>query len=401
MAERYDILCFADQRWGCIYHRPYHLLSRAACDHRVFYFEPPLFDTGPAYLSTYRSVEGVTVVEPILPTTTTPAQAPAVLRRLLDQLIADHRLADHVQWFTSPHAIEFAHHLEPLALAYDCTDELSRFRGAPSTLAELETFLLIAADVVFVGGRSLYEAKQGHHANLHFFPSAVDTAHFARARRASSRQQPPVDQAAIPRPRVGFSGVIDPRVDLDLLADLADHRRDLQLVMVGPVTDVDLATPPRRPNLHWLGVKSYPELPRYLAGWDVALMPYARTPSTKFLSPTTLEYLAAGLPVVSTPIADVVYPYGELGLVRIADGLAAVSHAIDAAIAESARPRTWHTDRWLAQLSWDRIWQQMDDLILASIAGRSTTTSSPLLTPTLATADDRTSAAAAVAVDRG
>lgn len=386
MARAYDLLCFADERWGCVYQRPHHLLARAARDHRVFYFEEPLFDTGAAHVCTYRSLEGVTVVEPILPIGTTPAQAPGLRRRLLDQFLDEHDLGDHVQWFTSPRAIEFAHHLEPLAAIYDCGDDLARFRGAPSSLAELETFLLIAADLVFVGGRSLYEAKQGHHANLHFFPSAVDTAHFARGRRGGGHRQPPVDQFAIPRPRVGFSGVIDARLDLALVADLADARRELQFVMVGPVRGLELSALPRRPNLHWLGVKTYGDLPRYLAGWDIAFMPYARGAATRYLSPTTLEYLAAGLPVVSTPIADVVYPYGELGLVRIADGAPAVAQAIDAAVAESARPRTWHTDRWLAQLSWDRIWQQMDDLITGAITDRATNATSPLHAAAIAAA---------------
>ena len=176
--------------------------------------------------------------------------------------------------------------------------------------------MLARADLVFTGGQSLYEAKRGQHPRVFAFPSSVDAAHFARARRATDD---PADQAAIPHPRLGFFGVIDERMDLDLLAAIADARPDWHLVIIGPVVKVDPASYRERANIHYLGKKDYQELPGYLAGWDVALLPFAINESTRFISPTkTPEYLAAGKPVVSTPIRDVVRPYGMRGLVHIA-----------------------------------------------------------------------------------
>ena len=106
-------------------------------------------------------------------------------------------------------------------------------------------------------------------------------------------------------------------MDFELLSGVARARPGWSFVMLGPVVKIDEESLPRAANIHYLGSKSYAELPRYASGWDVALLPFARNESTEFISPTkTPEYLAAGLPVVSTSIRDVVRPYQELGLVQ-------------------------------------------------------------------------------------
>jgi UDP-galactopyranose mutase len=175
---------------------------------------------------------------------------------------------------------------------------------------------------------------------------------------------------------MGYFGVIDERLDLDLLAAIADARPDWHLVMVGPVVKIDAGDLPRRPNLHWLGMKGYPELPEYLAGWDVALMPFALNESTRFISPTkTPEYLAGGRPVVSTPIRDVVKPYGESGMVEIADGPEAFVAAIDRVLGRALDRQdqeSWlrRVDEHLSRGSWSRTWQQMSELIEASVVSR-------------------------------
>jgi UDP-galactopyranose mutase len=251
-------------------------------------------------------------------------------------------------------------------------DELSNFRFAPERLKTLERDLVGLADVVFTGGYSLYEAKRGWHANIHPFPSSVDRPHFARARALNADE--PDDQAAIPHPRLGFYGVIDERMDLELLAELADAHPDWSLVMVGPVVKVDPADLPHRSNLHYLGGKSYAELPAYLAGWDVAMMPFARNESTRFISPTkTPEYLAGGRPVVSTPIRDVVRPYGDMGLVEIAEDAGAFVAAAERWLALVGEKRAgWlrRVDEFLAQSSWSRTWRQMSDLVDEVVASR-------------------------------
>src|SRR3954465_4439466 len=211
-------------------------------------------------------------------------------------------------------------------------DELSAFRFAPPALVAREKQLIERADVVFTGGQSLYEAKRHAHPNIHCFPSSIDKEHFAAA-RALRAAAGPADQAAIARPRAGFFGVIDERMDLELVAGLAAAAPDLQIMMIGPLAKIDASDLPRSPNLHWLGPKQYAELPSYLAGWDCGIMPFAINESTKFISPTkTPEYLAAGLPLVSTEIKDVIPPYGDLDLVATATSAAEFAEAVRRAL---------------------------------------------------------------------
>jgi UDP-galactopyranose mutase len=252
-------------------------------------------------------------------------------------------------------------------------DELSAFAGAPPALREREAALMRRADVVFTGGHSLYEAKRDLHPNIHPLPSSVDVAHFARARVPRSEGEP-ADQAPIPGPRLGFFGVVDERMDIDLLAAVADARPHWQIVMLGPVVKIDPANLPRRANVHWLGMKKYDELPAYLAGWDVALLPFARNASTRFISPTkTPEYLAAGKPVVSTSIRDVVRPYGEQGLVSIADTPADFVAAIESYLGETDETRSTRgarVDDMLSRTSWDRTYDRVEELLQACLAKR-------------------------------
>jgi UDP-galactopyranose mutase len=252
-------------------------------------------------------------------------------------------------------------HLQAIATVYDCMDELSAFKGAPRALKDREAELFERADLVFTGGQSLYEVKRHQHQNVYAFPSSIDAQHFAQARSLSDE---PADQKEIPHPRLGFFGVIDERFDIELVDAIARMRPDWQLVMIGPVVKIDPAELPHRANIHYLGSKDYKALPSYLAGWDVALLPFARNESTRFISPTkTPEYLAAGCPVVSTSIRDVVRPYGESGLVHIADTPAEFVAGVEAALSEDDEARLKQVDAFLAQTSWDRTWGRMAGLI--------------------------------------
>ena len=289
--------------------------------------------------------DGVVVVMPHLPSTLSPSEAVAAQRTMLDRLISTEDITRYVLWYYTPLALRFSDHLEPVRVAYDCMDELSAFKGASSELPILERRLLRRADVVFTGGQSLFEAKKTEHPNIHAMPSSVDVAHFATARHAVNE---PPDQRDIPTPRLGFFGVLDERLDIALVEGLADARPDWQLVMVGPVVKIDPADLPRRSNIHYLGAKTYAELPLYLAGWDVALLPFARNEATRFISPTkTPEYLAAGRPVVSTSIRDVVTPYGDLGLVAIADTVDEIRPGVRRCL-ERARRRRPRQGRWVS-----------------------------------------------------
>ena len=357
------IICFSHLRWSFVYQRPQHLMSRFARDHRVFFVEEPIHNDTPEPWLDVREEEGVHILVPRLPAGLGEAEAATAQRMLLDQHLATEDVADPILWYYTPMSLGFSSHLRGSLLVYDCMDELSAFHGAPPELVERERQLLKRADLVFTGGVSLWEAKRGLHPNAHAFPSSVDVAHFAAAR---SLAQEPEDQAAIPRPRLGFYGVIDERLDVDLLDAAAAARPDWQFVLVGPVVKIDPARLPRRPNIHYLGPKPYDDLPHYLAGWDVALMPFARNESTRFISPTkTPEYLAAGRPVVSTSITDVVRTYGDTGVVRIADTPDGFVAAIGAALADAADPDRLRAtaDLVLRDMSWDRTQARMRELM--------------------------------------
>ena len=362
------LLCFSHLGWDFVTQRPQHLMRRFARDRRVFYWEEPIGTDHPtAYLEHHPiTVDGVVVLRPRLPRAWDVEHREASLRELLDQFVATCLTRKPVLWFYTPMMLGFAQHVDAAAIVYDCMDELSAFRFADPVLATREAALLARADVVFTGGRSLFEAKRGANRNVHAFPSSVDTAHFAAARQ---RPREPEDQRDIPGPRLGWYGVIDERLDLDLLAAIADARPDWAIVMIGPTVKIDPTTRPRRPNIHWLGGRGYAELPAYLGGWDVALMPFAINEATRFISPTkTPEYLAGGVPVVSTPIADVVAQYAELRGVGIAGTPERFIAACEAALA-LPRTGTWRdeADALLGTMSWDRTFAAMDVLIAAAV----------------------------------
>lgn len=363
-----DLACFSHLRWDFVYQRPQHLLTRCARDRRVFFVEEPIFGNGSMRLDVQEREGGVQVVVPHLPEgLRSEVATTAVLKDMIRKLFLEQGIREYVFWYYTPMALSFTKHFSPIASIYDCMDELSAFKGAHSKLADFEQELFKRADLVFTGGRSLYEAKRNAHSAVHLFPSSIDVLHFGQARSITTD---PPDQAGIPQPRLGFLGVIDERFDIELLDAVAKKRPDWQFIMIGPVVKIHPDTLPKRPNIHYLGAKKYEELPGYLAGWDVALLLFARNESTRFISPTkTPEYLAAGKPVISTSIRDVVRPYGELNLVRIADSSTEFIQAAEDLMGERENNSEWlkQVDDFLADISWDKTWAQMSQLINQTI----------------------------------
>lgn len=358
------LVCLSHLRWDFVYQRPQHLLSRCAKERRVFFVEEPIFSAdSPWRLDVSVRESGVWVVVPHLSEGLSQDTVEATLKGMLDDLLAKAQIRDYLLWYYTPMAIPFTRHLEPLLVVYDCMDELSAFKGASPVLKAMEAELFKRADLIFTGGQSIYEAKRNQHPNVYAFPSSIDRAHFAKAR---NQIEEPADQVEISHPRLGFFGVIDERMDIELVGGIAEARPDWHLVIIGPVVKIDPAILPRHPNIHYLGGKSYQELPAYIAGWDVAMLPFARNESTRFISPTkTPEYLAAGKPVVSTSIRDVVRPYGENGFVKIADTVEDFVAAALELMNQNAGKSGWlsQVDAFLAKTSWDSTWANMMQLI--------------------------------------
>lgn len=364
------IICFSHLRWDFVLQRPQHIMSRMAADRTVFFFEEFIASDSPEPYLEFRPCRktGVVAIRPRVPASLGEAQRDEAISALLDQLLSIHRTARPVLWFYTPMMYRLAQHVEAAAIAYDCMDELSNFRFAPADIREREAQLLKHADVVFTGGHSIFEAKRCQHDNIHPFPSSVDRSHFERARTVKGA---PPGFDTPPGPVLGYYGVIDERIDFDLLQAIARQRPDWTIVMVGPLAKIEESDLPREPNIRFAGMKEYSELPDWLGSWDVALMPFAINESTRFISPTkTPEYLAGGKPVVSTPIRDVVRHYGELPAVFIASDASEIIKACDAALALAKKPETFlpEVDAVLAELSWDRTCARMKALLADAIA---------------------------------
>jgi UDP-galactopyranose mutase len=365
MPKRPDLIVFSHLRWNFVYQRPQHLLSRIARKRRVWFVEEPIHDAGlPPHWERMTAEPGVTVLRPHTPVSMngfSNNQMPHV-KSLMRQLLQEEGIIHHDVWFYTPMALPLLDDLSPQVIAYDCMDELSAFLNAPAELIEAEDRLFEIADVVFTGGPSLYRAKKDRHKNVHCFPSSVDTEHFSRG---ASAEAEPEDQAGLPHPRLGYFGVIDERLDMQLLGAMAVAHPEWQIMMVGPVVKIDPRSLPDHPNIHYLGQRNYADLPGYLKGWDVCLLPFARNEATRFISPTkTLEYMAAEKLIVSTPIVDVAEPYGNI--VYLADTAQSFIESCERALKEdqTERRRRLNESRLvISKTSWDRTADAMETLL--------------------------------------
>ena len=370
------LICFSHLRWGFVWQRPQHLLTRMAKQVPVLVVEEPQFDADTSHdCLQVRSENGLTVAVPMLATPVTDygfnEQTNPRIRRMLNTYLAEHGwLAEgrrHVAWYYTPMAYGACpYSLDVDVVVYDVMDELSNFHGAPRGMRDAERHLMATADVVFTGGPSLYAAREGRHPNLTCYPSGVERAHFAQA----ATLEAPDDIQRLRKPIVGFYGVIDERLDLELLGRMATMRPEWSFVMIGPVVKISQESLPQQPNIHYLGKRGYEDLPRYLAGFDVAILPFALNDSTRFISPTkTLEYLAAERPVVSTPITDVVSVYRDV--VEVAENAEESVAAIDRLLTEplaAVRARRRRADVLLDRSGWDQIADGMWRRILNALA---------------------------------
>ncbi len=347
-----NLLCFSHLRWDFVYQRPQHILTRFSEDTAVYFLEEPIFaSTDVAYLTFSQRMPNLWVCVPHLPARREEADLNRQMRELIQVFFANKDPNEFTFWYYTPMALKYTDHLTPGLTVYDCMDELSAFKFAPEELKTLEKELFRRADVVFTGGASLYEAKKLQHRNTYCFPSSIDKPHFAKARNQSFE---PADQARLSGPKIGFYGVIDERFDVELIRGIAQARPAWNIMLIGPVVKIDPALLPQNSNIHYMGARSYDQLPHYLAGWDVALIPFQLNESTRYISPTkTPEYLAGGKPVVSTPIRDVVSPYGDRALVSIALTAEEFVKAIDRWLTSDTKSWLAEADNFLKTNSWD------------------------------------------------
>ncbi len=362
------LIVFCHLRWDFVFQRPQHLMTRLAEHYNILFVEEPVQTEGPAHLKKTAVAPNITVCQPH---TNVPHygfhddQIP-VLQGLLSDLVPEGERP--VVWFYTPMALPLLQGLDPALVVYDCMDELSAFKNPPKQLLQRESALLNIADLVFTGGPSLYEAKKNRHPNAHCFSSSVDAAHFRQALDAAISHP---EQAHVAGPRLGFYGVIDERFDTGLVREMAAAHPEWQIVLVGPVVKIDPAELPRAENVHYMGQRGYQLLPKFLAGWDVCLLPFAMNESTKFISPTkVLEYMAAEKPSVSTPITDVKVPYGDV--VAIAETPAEYIAACERMLAQSAEENAAMAKRMrevVANTSWDKTAARMHELISNAVPG--------------------------------
>jgi glycosyltransferase involved in cell wall biosynthesis len=401
--EQFDLVCISHLWWDWVWQRPQQLMSRFARRHRVLWAEEPHIEIGAGGETfevteelpglhvgrlVYRSDEA-TFWERLRDVTARTGGegfrlsphireasllfdsfAQPVLERRVEAFTNEWRQHPLVLWLYTPVVQRFIDLLRPDLLVYDVMDELSSFQFAPARLREQEQQLLERADLVFAGGPSMYAARKDRRPDVHLFPSGVEQAHFARALDEATRVPGTVRE--LPRPVVGFFGVIDERADLDLLAAVADLRPAWSWVMVGPVLKIEEETLPRRPNIHYLGKQRYEDLPAFLKGFDIAMLPFARNEATRFISPTkTLEYMAAHRPIISTSVPDVISLFGSVA--RIAETPGEFVAAAEAALVEDAAGREARLARerdTLRRHGWDTIVAEMEGLIVDRLSRR-------------------------------
>lgn len=347
----YEMIVFSHLRWDFVYQRPQHLISRLSKTRKTLFIEEPIGKGANQSLGYEMEVVSPTLTV-LKPKVDTIYDIHKILRQLGIQEVP-------IAWFYSPSFMELMPFIEPKKVIYDCMDELSLFKGAPTTIKEQEQELMKAANVVFTGGRSLYESKSKQRKNVHCFPSSVDMVHF---KKATDTIEIPEDLKEIQKPRIGYIGVIDERIDMNLLAKTAELMPEYSFVMIGPLAKIGEDDLAKAENIHYLGMKSYNELPNYLAGLDYTMMPFALNDATRFISPTkTLEYMAAEKPIISTAIKDVVSQYSDC--VKIVDSAEQFKDAIKAIENDKQKSFLPLYKKVLDTTSWDHTAMKISELI--------------------------------------
>lgn len=363
-------------RWDFVWQRPQQIFSRLAAHHPIAFIEEPRWEEAERRLDVSEPYPNVARIIPVLPryesNDNSDAQWAAVLvmlrRAFVEHPLLSRRFMSPVQWFYSPMtAPTFLDSFDAVSTIYDCMDELAQFRFAPVGLREREQLLISRSDVVFTGGYQLFQSKSRYHDNVHFYGCGVDAEHFSKARLPET--EVPAEVAKLPRPIFGYFGVIDERLEYALLTRLAGEMPHASIVMVGPFAKIDQQSLPNLPNIHWLGQRSYAELPALVKSFDVCLMPFVLNQATQYINPTkTLEYMAAGKPVVSTAVPDVLHHFTPIVEVALT-----ADDFVTAARRTALTPRAELIEQGLERAnraSWDSIVSAMRGHMLDSVRAK-------------------------------
>jgi glycosyltransferase involved in cell wall biosynthesis len=363
-SKNFDIVAYSHLRWDYVYQRPQQILERIGQSHKVLYIEQPIDHVSLHGVPSIVEVsENITVLQPRIDHGKFLDEYEELTLRFMKRL----NIERPVLWFYGPGFEKLTDRVPHSLVVYDCMDEHSAFKGTNEGIIRNEMNLLKKADVVFTGGKSLFEAKKEHNPNVHCFPSSVDLEHFRKS--LDPETTVPEDLLSIPKPTVAYYGVIDERTDLDLLTGIADLMPDISFVMIGPViyAKINADKLPERKNIYYLGGKPYADLPNYLKGIDICMMPFALNRSTQFISPTkTLEYMAGLKPIISTPVTDVVRDYSEM--VYIVNNAEEFKKAVEYYLNETPEEeskRKYLEESVLRSTSWDRTVREMEDIVIA------------------------------------
>ncbi len=377
--EDWPIIVHCHLGWDWVWQRPQQFISRLSARHAVLFVETLAPDPQlAAPLARFRTADNfpnITILSLQFPTWrwNNGHYVDAERQRLVQEFVASrpgNPFEHAVQWFYDPMAATaFQGHMGEILTVYDCMDELSKFRGAPPDILQREAKLLMRADVVFTGGRKLFEAKSRYHDNCHFYGCGVDEEHFGQARQNST--QIPPQLAPLSKPVLGYFGVVDERMDYELVAKLAEVNPEWSVVIVGPAVKVDAQSLPQRSNLHWLGQQAYADLPAFCKGFDVCMMPFALNEATEFINPTkALEYMATAKPIVSTAVADVVRNFGSV--VKIAQSADDFISLCRQALAAPEPETTQRGLQMVRENSWESIVSQLERHVSEALVKKQT-----------------------------
>ena len=346
----FDIIIFSHLRWDFVLQRPQHIASRLAHHMKILFVEEPIpYNKEEEGTARLRQVnEHITVMQPRV-------QEIKDIEQLLKFMVRQKTVP--IGWFYSSDFSPLLRSLHFRKIVYDCMSD-----HEPRPDAD-EPAMLAEADIVFTDSKALFESRIRVHPNVHCFPSSVEHGHF---RKALKNIAVPGDIAELKKPVVGYCGVIDGRLDMDLLDKVAEQSPETTFVLIGPLVNMPESKLPKRSNVHYLGMKPYHLLPGYLKGIDIAMIPFDIKGAHKLSGPTeTLEYMAAGKPIISTPIWDVVRDYrNHINIVNNVDEFCAARDAIIKQLESQVYNHEKYNDI-LHTSSWEDTVKRMEKLIQA------------------------------------